>query len=741
MSDWHTANNKGRYDFTKAVTTSFRSYSEAHSDVVSDALERPNVSPIDTISWWLLVVEDEVPGFRISGRSRRFRDRFDSAAAFWKGASDKWEPQRQNRDLIYRLLYWLYVDEGRSSFAREAERELFANSGSFEAEFGVPVPKTQAQADKLISVLVERRNIPTAKVSNGTDLINEVEIVSAPIPSDASVQPSLKDLAGQSEHRVAWHARRTTRPVDEPLAARLSSWIRLRKRSYVALGALTFGSIFLTAGWLYQYDNNYAPVILEEPVEQPTREDIERAWSELSKRAGGNTGKGRAIATLLIAKENLIGVNLSCRNVGMFSNGICEIPPIFDFENIGRALRKPIYHGSMTGESPSFARYEPDAELNTMVFDESIIRNMSDMILVDASFRNAVGVDWYLDGKDTLDYEDYGAFEGFKCKDCYFSNMYIDWRVVANAEDTSLSNNVVIFPSDTRVEVNNGSVSLVSEKTGMNISLNDTGFYWNNRLGYLPLFLRPLTPDFSSVGKQQVEQFRWLDEIYGDPRQITPLTTPANQAIFWELYDQRNYCMSLHEILDYGIEKEGEIYWTKDRNGIEVSLSAYPDDEFFLSNGYTRESQHGRPSSLSHVGFDDDMDVSSKEQQDRSVEYYTVISDSSSAKKYTEFFKKTGREAFLFDNKVCGIVAKENDNIREWLSFALAERYGDWVFYGAQPEGSFDTMYYSYDCADDYDWMTLPRTLSPPEECHWRRPPGPGTEDGSRVSFPVKYSE
>lgn len=69
----------------------------------------------------------------------------------------------------------------------------------------------------------------------------------------------------------------------------------------------------------------------EEERKAQTEERIERAWTRLLARAGGDIGKGQALNLLLNESSSLRSVDLSCQAIGDWDpiNAICRNAPVF----------------------------------------------------------------------------------------------------------------------------------------------------------------------------------------------------------------------------------------------------------------------------------------------------------------------------------------------------------------------------------------------------------------------------
>lgn len=559
MSDWHTEHNKGQYDFTKAVTASFRSYAEANADVVAESLDKPRVSAIEAVAWWLLAVEDEIPGTRISGKSRQMSARMDSATTFWKGETDKYEPYRQNREIIYRILYWLSIDENRSSFARDAERDIFEETGSFEAEFGVRVPLNREEAEQLSNELSLRKKGLRRKqvgILQATENTQSEDLDSEPSPVSGSISATPTSQA--------------------TLKARIASWARHPRTSKPALsifgGFASIIAIIWAVNWIDQRTKG-AEEIRQAEAHSRIQSELKDAWRDLLKKAGGNTGKASALEFILAHTGKLREVDLSCRAIGFYEGGVCQSAPLFLFDGEG------YYEWNDEFKHP----YDPEiigVDFSGAILDGFDFRGSLDQPIL----KNTVGRNWSI--RDAiLSFEKAEDFTGFSCSACRFVDVgYMPWQFLFLISGGEVSRSVVHFPEDAEIRTSDGVTRLVSNGLGVEAVVPDGILGPSIGLPYEkqdwlrpPLFLR--APKGAAFPGGHQSQLRPLSaEFY----------SPAENFVFWDFYATQDICFSARDIRNFSIPMTQELQdrlsasYDVDREGPYGSACGFDirDDEF-----------------------------------------------------------------------------------------------------------------------------------------------------------------
>lgn len=288
-------------------------------------------------------------------------------------------------------------------------------------------------------------------------------------------------------------------------------------RLFLSVGSIVALIAFGLSLWAY-YEERSVRAEEREARKQESifrrQAQISTAWSTLLTPVGGNTGKAEALDILLASGARLVGVDLSCRNIGSYANGTCDNPAIFDF-----GLRLEGEGRDIDFENVTFAGNE--------IYGLSVTGGAFDNV----DFTGVKARYWHLE--DVLLY-DLFELEGLHCENCIIRDMYLDWRNIRQFRSAYFGGSIVVFPKNADVDTENGRsrVIFADQTLPANAEQNHTRMLsWNMDIEEPALFVRASVPTPEDGGPEL-------------------LTEPGINRIFWDLYSSVQICARVDTIVE-----------------------------------------------------------------------------------------------------------------------------------------------------------------------------------------------
>ena len=382
----------------------------------------------------------------------------------------------------------------------------------------------------------------------------------------------------------------------QPWPASFVRGVNKLENSWPIRAALSGGSavallVFALTVWSYYEERT---VRAEERIARQQESQFRRqaqlstAWATLLTPVGGNTGKAAALEILLSNNNRLVGVDLSCKNIGSYSSGQCKNRAIFDFDRF------------------SFDQTKLNARFEDVNFEGNTIigLKMDGGSFYGVNFQGVSAYSWKLKSVDFGD--SFSSGNGLRCVNCSFEEMHFEWRDIRGFENAKFSKSVVVFPFDAGIQyvgiedkyfVDSGENFIDPEYRILVFGEGETARYIEN---YNNLFSRTIDVETPPLFVRENAYVVEGGERYGE------LSVPAIERIFWDLYGKINICSSVETIIKQNLSppknsfnpalfQYGDGAWaTRD----ELAKFTYPSHSIC---GYSLEDDHIKEALLSNL--------------------------------------------------------------------------------------------------------------------------------------------